>query len=194
MGKSLKIQDMITIGVYSAIYFVLTAIASGAGTALLPGFSVLLLPGFCALITGPVYLILIKKVPKFGAISTMGIIMGLFFILIGRFILAIVPHIVFGIGADLMAKKGNYVDRRLNQLSFLIFSLNMTGPILPLWFFKHGYTQSLVNRGKDAEYVARTFANITWPNLAVCLIFTVICAAIGIVIGRKIVDKHFSTN
>lgn len=193
MGKTLKIQDMITIGVYSAIYFVLTAIASGAGTALLPGFSVILLPGFCALITGPVYLLLIKKVPKFGAISTMGIIMGLFFILIGRFILAIVPHIVFGMGADLIAKKGKYIDRRLNQLSFLIFSLNMTGPILPLWFFKNGYTQNLVNRGKDAEYIARTFASITWPNLAVCLLFTLVCGAIGIMIGRKLIDKHFST-
>ncbi|MBE9390226.1 MptD family putative ECF transporter S component [Vagococcus salmoninarum] len=191
MGKSLKIQDMITTGVYTAIYFLLVGVATFISAFLLPGFSVILLPGFSALITGAVYLLLIKKTKKFGAITSMGIVMGLFFLLVGHFALTFIPHLVSAILADLVAKKGNYLSQKWNRLSFIVFSYGVTGPILPLWFFKSSYTASLVNRGKDAAYIAKTFANITWSSFFICIVFVAICGWIGGIIGQKTLEKHF---
>lgn len=191
MGKALKIQDLITIGVYTAIYFLLVGVATFVSAIIIPGFSVILLPGFCALITGTVYLLLIKKVQKFGAITSMGIVMGLFFLLVGHFILSFVPHLVSGVAADYIAKKGNYLDQKRNSLSFIVFSFGITGPILPLWFFKDTYIQSLTSRGKDAAYIAETFAHISWPTFWFCVIFVIICGVIGASIGQKTLAKHF---
>ena len=191
MGKALKIQDLMTIGVYTALYFLLVSVATFVSSFLIPGFSVILLPGFCALITGAVYLLLIKKVPKFGAITSMGVVMGLFFLLVGHFVLSFVPHLVSAVLADGIAKQGRYLNKKLNQVSFIIFSFGVTGPLLPLWFFKDAYIQSLISRGKDQAYITKTFAYISWPSFWICIIFVIICGLIGGLIGQKIVTKHF---
>lgn len=192
MQNKLKINDMITIGVYTAIYFLLTGVATFLSSILIPGFSIILLPGFVAFITGAVYFLLIQKVPKFGAVSIMGIVMGLFFLLVGHFSLTFVPHFVAGFLADWVARIGHYKNKRINQISFVIFSFNMMGPILPLWFFKKAYVNNLVARGKDARYIADTFAFINQQTLFISLGFLIICGIIGAIIGDKMIQKHFA--
>lgn len=192
MSKGLKIQDLITIGVYTAIYFLLVGVATFISGVLLPGFSVILLPGFCALLTGAVYLLLIKKVQKFGAITSTGLVMGLFFLLVGHSVLTFLPHVISGVAADFIAKAGNYTNRKLNKLSFIVFSFGVTGPLVPLWFFKDSAMQGLINRGKDAAYIANTFKYISMTSFWICVGFIIICGLIGGFIGQKTVDKHFS--
>lgn len=192
MRKALKIQDLITIGVYTAIYFLLVGVATFVSTVLLPGFSVILLPGLCALLTGAVYLLLLKKVHKFGAVISTAIVMGLFFVLVGHSILTFLTHLITGIIADYIAKTGNYTNRKINQISFVIFSFGMSSPLIPLWFFKNTAIQDLIKRGKDAAYIENTFAYISTLSFVISFVFAIVCALIGGFIGQKIVDKHFS--
>lgn len=192
MKKVLKIQDLITIGIYTAIYFLLVSVATFLSSVLIPGFSVILLPGFCALLTGAVYLLLIKKVPKFGAITLMSVVMGLFFVLVGHSILTFLPHVLFGIIADLIAHSRGYLNRTLNQISFTIFSFSMTSPLIPLWFFKDAAIAGLVKRGKEDAYITKTFEHISIWTFVICFVFIIICAFIGGRMGQRTVDKHFS--
>ena len=77
-SKKLIIPDLISVGVFTAIYFVLVTIATFS-CALLPGVGNILLPAVAALISGSVYMLLAAKLQKFGGISIMGLVMGLFF-------------------------------------------------------------------------------------------------------------------
>jgi energy-coupling factor transport system substrate-specific component len=189
-SNKLKVSDLISIGVYTAIYFILVTIATFV-SALLPGLSNVFLPALAALISGTVYMLMVAKVQKFGAISIMGIVMGIFFFVSGHFILSFAANVVFGLLADFVASKGNYKSKKLIMVSYILFSYGLTGPILPLWFMKDAYMANLEARGKSAEYIANVFNYITTGSFFICIISILVCAIIGGIFGMKMVKKHF---
>ena len=77
--KGLKIQDLISSGVYATVYFFVVSIATFLLRFTVPTFNTLLIPGLSALFAGIVYLMVINKIPKFGAITIVGSVMAVFF-------------------------------------------------------------------------------------------------------------------
>ena len=61
-----------------------------------------------ALISGSVYMLLAAKLQKFGGITIMGLVMGLFFFVSGHFVLSFAANIICGVAADLVAAAGKY--------------------------------------------------------------------------------------
>lgn len=141
-SKKLTIPDLISVGVFTAIYFVLVTIATFS-CALLPGVGNILLPAVAALISGSVYMLLAAKLQKFGGISIMGLVMGLFFFVSGHFVLSFAANIVCGVLADWVASRSQYRSKKVLLASYVIFSYGLTGPILPLWFMKDAYIANL---------------------------------------------------
>ena len=189
--NKLTIPDLISIGVFTALYFVLVTIATFSSALLFPGFNNVVLPAFCALISGCVYMLLVAKLQKFGGISVMGIVMGLFFMTSGHFIISFAANIVMGIVADFVAKAGNYKSKKGLLLSYVLFSYGLFGPIIPMWFMKDAYVANLEARGKNATYIAELFANINMGTFILAVVLTLVCALIGGWFGQKMIKKHF---
>ena len=189
--NKLTVPDLISIGVFTALYFVLVTIATFASVAIFPGFNNVVLPAFCALISGCVYTLLVVKLQKFGGISVMGIVMGLFFMISGHFIILFAANIVMGIVADCVAKVGKYKSKKWIILSYVLFSYGLFGPVIPMWFMKDAYVANLVARGKDAVYIAELFANINMVTFVLAVVATLICALVGGWFGMKMIKKHF---
>ena len=189
--QQLNIPDLVTIGVFTAIYFVLVAVATFASALLLPGVSNIFLPAIAALISGSVYMLLAAKLQKFGGITIMGLVMGLFFFVSGHFVLSFAANILFGLAADAVAALGKYKSKKLLLASYIVFSYGLTGPILPLWFMKDAYVASLQARGKDAAYIDALFAPINGGTFVVCLAAILVCAVVGGVFGQRMMKKHF---
>ena len=183
--NKLTVPDLISIGVFTALYFVLVTIATFASVAIFPGFNNVVLPAFCALISGCVYTLLVVKLQKFGGISVMGIVMGLFFMISGHFIISFAANIVMGIVADCVAKVGKYKSKKWIILSYVLFSYGLFGPVIPMWFMKDAYVANLVARGKDAVYIAELFANINMVTFVLAVVATLICALVGGWFGMK---------
>ena len=189
--NKLTVPDLISIGVFTALYFVLVTIATFASVAIFPGFNNVVLPAFCALISGCVYTLLVVKLQKFGGISVMGIVMGLFFMISGHFIISFAANIVMGLVADCVAKVGKYKSKKWIILSYVLFSYGLFGPVIPMWFMKDAYVANLVARGKDAVYIAELFANINMVTFVLAVVATLICALVGGWFGMKMIKKHF---
>lgn len=189
--NKLTVPDLISIGVFTALYFVLVTIATFASVAIFPGFNNVVLPAFCALISGCVYTLLVVKLQKFGGISVMGIVMGLFFMISGHFIISFAANIVMGIVADCVAKVGKYKSKKWIILSYVLFSYGLFGPVIPMWFMKDAYVANLVARGKDAVYIAELFANINMVTFVLAVVATLICSLVGGWFGMKMIKKHF---
>ena len=71
--QKLTIKELITIGIFSAIIFICISL-SGGPFAMFPALT-FYYPVGGALLAGPVYLLLIAKVPKSGPIFTAGLLM-----------------------------------------------------------------------------------------------------------------------
>ena len=190
-SKKLTIPDLITIGVFTALYFVVVTIATFGSALLIPGFSNVLLPAISALLSGCVYMLMVAKVQKFGGITVMGLVMGLFFFASGHFVLSFAANVVCGIAADLIAKIGEYKNKRNILISYIVFSYGLTGPVLPLWFMKDAYVANLEGRGKDAAYIEGVFANINMATFVIAMIAILVCAVIGGLFGERMMKKHF---
>ena len=189
--SKLTVPDLISIGVFTALYFVLVTIATFGSAAIAPGFNNVILPAICALISGCVYMLLAAKLQKFGGISVMGIVMGLFFMTSGHFIISFAANIVMGIVADFVAKASSYKSKKGLLVSYVLFSYGLFGPMLPMWFMKDAYIANLEARGKDAAYIADLFANINMTTFVIAVVATLVCALVGGLFGQKMVKKHF---
>ena len=189
--KKLEIADLISIGVFTAIYFVLVTIATFGCALIIPGFSNILLPAVSALISGAVYMLMVAKVQKFGGITVMGVVMGLFFFTSGHFVISFAMNIICGILADLIGKAVKYKKKIVILISYIVFSYGLTGPILPLWFMKDAYVANLEGRGKDAAYIENLFANINMRTFVISMVAILVCAVVGGIFGQKMLKKHF---
>lgn len=190
--KGLKVQGLISSGVYATVYFFVVFIATFILRFTVPVFNSLLIPAFSALLSGVVYLMVVNRVPKFGAITIVGSVMAVFFLVFGYFPLAFLPSILFPLLADLVQNKTQINEKLKLYLSYGLFSFGLTGPILPLWFMKEAYVTSLTNRGKDMSYINSVFEPITTASFFVSMGLTILCSIIGLMIGQKIYNKHFA--
>ena len=181
-SNKLTVPDLISVGVFTALYFVLVTVATFA-CALLPGVGNILLPAVAALISGSVYMLLAAKLQKFGGITIMGLVMGLFFFVSGHFVLSF--------AANIICAAGKYRSKKLLLASYVVFSYGLTGPILPLWFMKSAYIANLTARGKDAAYIDTLFAPINSGSFVVSMLAILVCALVGGFFGQKMLKKHF---
>ena len=190
-SSRLTIPDLISIGVFTALYFVCVTVATFA-SALVAGFGTIFLPAVAALVCGCVYMLIVARVGKFGGITVMGAVMGLFLFVSGHFALSFVASLVFPIAADLIARTGRYRSRAGILASYVVFSYGLTGPILPLWFMKDAYVASLEARGKDAAYIDALFAHISMGSFVVAMLAIAVCALLGGWFGQRMMRKHFA--
>lgn len=189
--RKLSIPDLITIGVFSALYFVLVAVATLISTVAFAGFGQILLPSVAALLSGGVYMLLAARIGKFGGLTIMGMVVGLFLFVSGHFIFSFLASIIFPATADLIARAGHYRNRTVMLASYIVFCYGLTGPILPLWFMKDMYVASLESRGKDAAYIDGVFAQINMGSFVISMIAIAVCALLGGLFGLRLMRRHF---
>lgn len=187
----LKVKDVMVVGAFSALYF----LCVGLGTLLSLVFdrtgNMMYAPACAALLAGPVYMLLLAKVRKFGAISLLGAVMATFFFLSGYMTAAFIPSLLFGFVAELEANLGHYEQKWGNLLSYIIFSFGNLGPIILMWFMRDAYEDSLLARGKSAEYVARVMLDFTASNVLWLSATIIVSALISGLFGQYILQRYF---
>lgn len=103
--KSLTIKDLVTTGIFSAIFLVFTMIG-GIFFAPNPVLT-FYMPMGAALLCGPVYLLMIAKVQKRWSVTILGIVMGIIWFVTGMHWAFSLGYIGMGIIADLVAGAGH---------------------------------------------------------------------------------------
>jgi len=189
--KKIQIKDLVTIGVYTALYFIMVAISALLVIFIIPGYSYVFIPVISALLSGTIFMLMVAKVPRFGAITIMGSIMGIFFFIMGRFPGALFICIVIAFIADGIAYLMRYKNKKGLLLSYLIFSFSTIGPVIPMFIFPTVYINQLIEVGHDATYIEGVFNNISQNTLSVLIGGIIVAAIVGGLFGQKMMNKHF---
>ena len=95
-SRGMSGKDVITVGIFSAIYFVINFVFMLLGG--LHPLLWILMPGFIALFTGIPYLMMCAKVQKVGSVLLMGLITGLIYYVTGQFTVVILVSFVLACG------------------------------------------------------------------------------------------------
>lgn len=124
----LAARDLVTVGIFTALYLVFMMVG-GAFFAPNPVLT-FWMPAAVALLTGPIYLLLIAKVPKHGPLIVVGVVEGLLLFATGMYWGWAVACVVLGIAADIIAGIGRFRSKALNFTAFVVYSLPPWDPIL----------------------------------------------------------------
>ena len=188
--KKLKGKDLITIGIFSAIYFVINF-----AFMLLGGLHPLLwilMPGFIALFTGIPYLMMCAKVQKVGSVLLMGLITGLIYYVTGQFTIVILVSFVLACGlAEITRVITHYRSMAGNLVSFVLFSVGMVGSPLPIWLMREDFLRQITEQGMPADYVNTLAALSSNGMLIVLFLAPVVGAVIGGILAPAMFRKHF---
>ena len=124
--KKLKGKDLITIGIFSAIYFVINfafMLLGGIHPVLW-----MLMPGFIAVFAGIPFMLMVAKVQKLGAVFLMGLITALIYFVTGQFTLVILISMASTcILAEVVRAVTKYNSFKGNSIAYVIFSLMAGG-------------------------------------------------------------------
>lgn len=188
--NSLQIENFITIGVFSLIYFAVAFIIGGI--AQMTPITFPFMPMIVAIFTGSVFMLYAAKTPKKGAVFILGILAGLLLFITGMFWMMSVFFIVLGFIADRIAASGNFKSFRKNLTAYCIFALAPMGAYLPMAIMPAQFDEFMRKKGNVSSFsdiIHSIGAN--WWAIPAMLLGTLICAIIGGMIGKKLLKKHF---
>ena len=189
-GKLLQGKDLISIGIFSAIYFVLNFICM-----LLSGLHPviwILMPALIALITGIPFLLMCAKVQKFGAVLLLGMVTGLVYLVTGQFtVVLLVTFLAACLLGELIRVLSGYQSFFWNAAAFAAFSLGMTGSPLPIWIMRESFFAQISGQGMAESYVSTLEALSSQGMLVVLFAAPVVTAFVGAWIARGMFRRHF---
>lgn len=188
--RKLKGKDLITIGIFTAIYFVLNQVFNFIGGV--HAIVWFLSPALAALVAATPYMLLCAKVKKPFASLTLGTIVGLIYLASGMFSIT-VPIVFFvgGIIAEIIRYLTHYSSFWGDATSFSFVALGMVASPLPLWLNPEAFIAQIKSFGMSQSYID-TCTSLTSPiMLVIMIVATVICAFIGAFIAKALFKKHF---
>lgn len=182
-------KNILTTLLAAVLYFLCVGIGVFLGHLVDQTGNMFYAPAFSALVGGSVYMLLLAKVPRFGAITTLGLFMALFFLASKHGAGAFLPGLACGLTADAIARLGHYQDKIKNLFSFLVFAFSTSGPILLMWINPASYEVALLARGKSQEYIDRIMVAPELDKIFLFVASILLCALMGAVIGQAISKK-----
>ena len=188
-NRKLTGKDVIAIGIYSAIYFVLNF------AVMMTGFIPLLwilLPGTTAILTGIPFLLMAVKVPKPGAILIMGVITALLYFVTGQFtVLILITMLIACVLSEAFRYITKYSLKFKNlAVAFILFSYGMTGSPLALFVYRESFLAQ-ISETMSQEYVTAISSYVTTPMLILLLVSPIVGGFVGALIAKGIFRKHF---
>ena len=190
--NSWKISDFVLIGILSALYGVLV-LGIGALTVLLSPAMHALSPALIGVLLGTVFLFVVKKIPKFGAITLfVAISTALFAGFSGMMYVPFVGSVTaVAFVVDVLVRQ---VGQRVPLLAAgygLIQAAYVFGGAIPLLFFLEQEMVRWQEAGMDMERIQKFVEHSTGIFLVVGMGIAFLGGVIGIYIGRQILKKHF---
>ena len=187
--KKLTAKDFITVGIFTAIVFVVEFACGILGFIhpYIVASYVVMIP----IVASIPMMLFYSKVDKFGMITIMSVLIAIIMFVAGMGFLGAPLIILAGVVADLIAKAGDYKRFKMISISYAVFCLWICANYFPVIVTANSYRESLLEEGYSAEYTDSLFRAINsktiWGLLILCLIFGYIASYIG----KAVVKKHF---
>lgn len=187
MDNKLHAKDLIRIGIFTAIYFVIFFATGMLGY--IPLLFVLL-PVLVPIITGIPFMLFLTKVKKFGMVTIFGILLGLLMFATGHTWVPLATGFVFGLLADLIFKAGKYKSSKKTVVGYGMFSIWAMGAMLPMWLMRESYFD-YISSNMGEEYTNAVLAMTPdWMAFAV-VAAAFVAGVIGAFVGKAVLKKHF---
>lgn len=186
--EKLRIKDLVTIGVFTVIYFVLFFVAGMVG--IVP-ILYLAYPTLAGIITGIVAMLFMAKVQKPWGLFLLGLICSLIVIAMGNTYIIVIHAVISMVIAELLRKKGEYRSFKYNMLSFAIFNTWICGFLMQILLAKDKVIELAETRGMGHDYIMKLITLLNFRSMILVYIGAIVGGILGAYIGKVFLKKHF---
>lgn len=185
--KKLQGKDLINIGIFTAIYFVIVFAVGMLGY--IPIF-IPLLSVIVPLAGGIPMMLFFSKIKKPGMLTICGLLCGILMLLTGMGYWSVFTGLIFGLAADLMLKSVGYQKTRMKVFAHGVFSIWIVGNFIPVIIARDSYYQMLLS-GYGQEYADTLMGYMPSWILPILIVACFVSGLVGGLIGYSIFIKHF---
>lgn len=186
---NLNIKNLINIGVFTAIYFVIMFMGGMLGIF---GPQFIMIGGFIAgFINAVVMMVYLVRTPTIGALTITGLLCAFLMVLTGHSIISLFIGAGMGFLGDLVAASGGFKDRWKNIFGYAVFSLWTISPVLPMFINSEAYFADVAQQMNSPEYAQQMQALFSPTTVLIITLVGVGIALAGGFFGTKMLEKHF---
>ena len=189
--EKLRIKDLVTIGVFTVIYFVLFFVAGMVG--IIP-ILYLAYPTLAGIITGIVVMLFMAKVQKPWGLFLLGLICSLIVIAMGNTYIIVIHAVISMVIAELLRKKGEYRSFKYNMLSFAIFNTWICGFLMQILLAKDKVIELAETRGMGHDYIMKLITLLNFRSMILVYIGAIVGGILGAYIGKVFLKKRVLYN
>ena len=183
-------RDLMTIGIFLAIYIVLYFAITMFG--FLNPVMMLVTLGLSIVVGAIPFMLFLARVKHAGMVALFTIVLGILLLVIGFPPLSIGILVALAVVVELVLAATGYRSRWAGVLSYTIFSVWNTAPLLPLFYDRQGYFSSPSMSRMGPEHTARLDAFLSTGVLIGFDIAAVVLGLIGGVIALRLLRKSFA--
>lgn len=183
-------RGLMTIGIFLAIYIVLYFAITMFG--FLNPVMMLVTLGLSIVVGAIPFMLFLARVKHAGMVALFTIVFGILLLVIGFPPLSIGILVALAVVVELVLAATGYRSRWAGVLSYTIFSVWNTAPLLPLFYDRQGYFNSPSMSRMGPEYTARLDAFLSPGVLLGFDIAAVLLGLIGGVIALRLLRKNFA--
>ena len=183
-------RDLMTIGIFLAIYIVLYFAITMFG--FLNPVMMLVTLGLSIVVGAIPFMLFLARVKHAGMVALFTIVLGILLLVIGFPPLSIGILVALSVVVEIVLAVTGYRSRWAGVLSYTIFSVWNTAPLLPLFYDRQGYFSSPSMSRMGPEYAARLDAFLSPGVLIGFDIAAVLLGLIGGVIALRLLRKNFA--
>ena len=187
--KGLSVKDLVTTGIFTALLLVFTLVG-GVFFATNPVLT-FYMPAGSALLCGPIFLLMVAKVQKHWSLTIMGVLIGIVWFVTGMHWALALGYMIMGIAADFVAGAGQYKSRKINIISYVLFSLGGTGSYLVFFADPAGWAQTMLGNGTEQSYIDTMQATANTGILIAMFAAVLATSVISALIGCRMLKKQF---
>lgn len=180
-------KDLINVGIYTAIYFVITLVVAMLG--MIPVFMPLLVV-LIPLIAAIPFVMFLTKVRKPGMILIMSAIMGIMMVVTGMGVYTLAISVVTGLIAEVLWRGGGYSSAGRIVPTYAIFGLWEWGNFLPYFLNRETFMAARSSYG-DAYWQTLAAIMPVWV-LPVLLAVCFVCGCVGALYAKKVLAKKLA--
>lgn len=185
--NKLKIKDLVTIGVFTVIYFVFMF---GVGMIGVIPILFLIYPTILGIVTGTIIMLFMVKVQKPWSLFILGMLSPLIMFLLGHTYVLVLHALVVMFIAEMIRRVGNYKSLKFNMIAFAVFNTWICGSLMQMLWAREKYIELSMMMGK--EYVDAMISLITYPHMALVYAGALVGGLVGAYIGKNLLRKHFT--
>ena len=185
-SNKLNAKDLVNIGIYSGIYFVVICVAAMLGCIpiLYPCLAFIM-----PILGGIPVMLFYTKVKKPGMIFIMSVIMGIMMIFSGMGYYPLIIGVFSGIAAEIIYKSGEYKSSFKAVLSYGVFCIWVWGNYVLFFVDRASYEADRQNLG-EAHLKALNDLKPQWLFFGL-LVICFVSGIVGGILGKVVLKKHF---